>query len=92
MPSLVKLVHSLDGHFHEVCTDNFTEHFHEQELNCEFQLFHLNTQLAVEPMELGFSIEESFQSDFCFREKSFHKTSQWQLLLRGPPNRLRNVI
>ena len=38
-PSVVKLVHALENHEHEVCSSKSSEHFHEFEIDCEFHKF-----------------------------------------------------
>lgn len=83
-PTAVKLVHSFEGHKHEVCND-LSVHIHKKQLDCSICDFHFSI----------FSFKALDLPDFALID-SFHSTKAYYLLpeitkneisyfLRGPP-------
>lgn len=92
VPSIVKLAHALGDHYHEVCTSQVNEHFHQSELDCEFQVFQVSNQVWIEPLELNLKTEEEDILKYGFQEITFINNRLSSCLLRGPPSGLGTTI
>lgn len=84
-PSVVKLVHALENHQHEVCSNNSTEHFHEFEIDCEFYKFNkVNPYHFSDSQPILFYISE-FKDDTSGYYSYLNSHRQLYFSLRGPP-------
>lgn len=85
LPSAIQFTHLFENHKHISCGDT-TTHFHEKELDCSIQNFHLNT--------FSFQLFEypDFSKKITFTERINHYVSLYlnqyssHFYLRGPPH------
>lgn len=85
LPAALKAVHVFEHHHHKVCNGDTTTHFHQVDLDCEFQKFQLNHSFTFSPQSIKlFSPEEAPLKNVS----QYFFVSEYQRLpfsLRGPP-------
>ncbi|NNK88673.1 MAG: hypothetical protein HKO90_10350 [Flavobacteriaceae bacterium] len=85
LPSLVKSVHALEGHEHEVCTSVASKHFHEAEWDCEYQKYNLSSQLLFKSPNIDFIPAVVCNESLITYSESFVDLRLNSQSLRGPP-------
>ncbi|MFL1013202.1 hypothetical protein [Flavisericum labens] len=85
LPASVKVIHIFEHHEHKVCNGDSSTHFHQVDLDCEFQKFQLNH---------NFNLPDQHIEIFSCQEISLKSVSQYFFIseyqrlpfsLRGPP-------
>lgn len=85
LPASIKVVHIFEHHEHKVCSGDTSTHFHQVDLDCEFQKFQLNH---------NFTFSQQLIKLFSPQETPLKKVSQYFFIskyqrlpfsLRGPP-------
>lgn len=85
LPSLVKVCHSFAHHEHKVCIGEKTTHFHEVDLDCEFQKFQVNNFFTLNTCDISIFHQKEILPKTA---SQYHYLSDYQRLhfsLRGPP-------
>lgn len=85
LPTVVQLVHSVEGHDeHSVCT-NFKTHIHKQKVDCPICAFHFSTfSYTSEELVSFIQLEENYKIESGYSFPEFASAPP-HYLLRGPP-------
>ncbi|MEW4922518.1 hypothetical protein [Algibacter sp. 2305UL17-15] len=85
VPTIIKFAHVFSHHEHKVCSGDETTHFHQVDLDCDFQKFQLNHPFLL-PLENDNWADASFQYQiFTLTYKFLNSHRQLSFSLRGPP-------
>ncbi|OBQ55338.1 hypothetical protein JJL45_08540 [Tamlana sp. s12] len=84
-PAASKFAHVLEHHNHKVCSGDDSTHFHQVDLDCEFQKFPLHTHiLLIDTMAYWFKTNPPANvSITSYKTLKNHKPLSFSL--RGPP-------
>ena len=85
LPLFVKLHHLLEDHEHEVCITPYTNHFHEFEIDCEFDKFNTVTKYFIEYEYLNEEVQEINNRDSFSKYFLLNSHRQLSFSLRAPP-------
>ena len=85
LPLFVKLNHLLEDHKHEVCITPFANHFHEFEVDCDFDKFNTVTKYFFEYEYLNEEILEINNRDSFSNYFLLNSHRQLSFSLRAPP-------
>lgn len=85
LPSFVKLSHALNDHKEQECNNPGVLHFHEVELDCDFNSYNLSTQLytPIQEFIVHSPIQVNKKNTTCYFFLSKYQKLPFQL--RGPP-------
>ncbi|NJX16278.1 hypothetical protein [Tamlana crocina] len=76
LPASHKLAHLFEHHEHKVCNGDASTHFHQVDLDCDFQKFHVNQTYAFTHLQLQlYHLQETplvQVSPYCYLSKHQH--------------------
>ncbi len=84
-PSLVKFSHAINGHEHSECKSIGQLHFHEVELDCDFQKFNVSPQLYPSITKAPQLFKTPRHKKHFSKYTFLSKYQKLHCALRGPP-------
>ena len=85
LPSAVKFLHIFAHHEHEVCLGENQSHFHEIELDCEFNKFNLGSSVFIKVEYFSLINHEISDKEIITYQTFLKSHQQLSTYLRGPP-------
>lgn len=85
LPMSIQFAHALEDHSHDICEENNMQHFHNHELDCEFDhyLFELNAVSIAKTTKQNNPVYSD--KTVSFFGNTYFQSSYLRLKSRGPP-------
>ncbi|MDT0551699.1 hypothetical protein [Urechidicola vernalis] len=81
----VQFVHAMENHSHDVCELDYIKHFHNNDLECEFNHFLFDTSTTTNCDEAGNQVLRSFVLKPKFYSVNHFRIALLTSKTRGPP-------
>ena len=86
LPAIVKVLHAFENHTHEVCISYETEHFHKNDIDCEFYKFKKSGEFYLPVFNEKLQRIEEDQSITIYSSQESVIKQNFNFSLRAPPS------